>query len=148
MFGHSQREIRRLTDQAAMVRPITERLMQNVKIAPGMRVLDPGCGAGDVSMLAAKLVGPTGEALGIDRNKDVLAVAAKRARVAGFPQIRFEQAPAETFWHGQPFDFVIGRYVLVHQSDPIEFIRTAARRVKRGGSIAFHEIRLPQNLDS
>jgi hypothetical protein len=37
---------------------------------------------------------------------------------------------------------------LVHQSDPIEFIRTAARRVKRGGSIAFPEIRLRQNLDS
>lgn len=69
MFGHSQREIRRLTDQAAMLRPITERLMQNVKIAPGMRVLDLGCGAGDVSMLAAELVGPTGEVLGIDRNK-------------------------------------------------------------------------------
>ena len=67
------------------------------KIAPGMPVLDLGCGAGDVSMLAAELVGPTGEALGIDRNKDVLAVAAERARVAGFPQIRFEQASAETF---------------------------------------------------
>src|SRR5215831_15449448 len=60
VLGHSQREIRRLTTQAALLRPITERLLQNAKLAPGMRVLDLGCGAGDVSMLAAEFVGSTG----------------------------------------------------------------------------------------
>lgn len=148
VLGHSQREIRRLTTQAALLRPITERLMINGAVAPGMRVLDLGCGAGDVSMLAAELVGPAGSVVGIDRNKEVLAVAAERSRVAGFPQIRFEQASVETFRSAEPFDLVIGRYVLIHQSDPIAFLRAAARLVKRGGSIAFHEIRLNRILDS
>jgi SAM-dependent methyltransferase len=122
--------------------------MRNTRVGPGMRVLDLGCGAGDVSMLAAELVGSTGSVVGIDRNKDVLAVAAERARLAGFPQIRFEQASAETFWSGEPFDLVIGRYVLIHQSDPAGLLRGAARLVRRGGSIAFHEIRLNEILNS
>ena len=148
VLGHSQREIRRLTTQAAILNPITERLMRNTRVGPGMRVLDLGCGAGDVSMLAAELVGSTGSVVGIDRNKDVLAVAAERARLAGFPQIHFEQASAETFWSGEPFDLVIGRYVLIHQSNPAGLLRGAARLVRRGGSIAFHEIRLNEILNS
>jgi cyclopropane fatty-acyl-phospholipid synthase-like methyltransferase len=60
VFGHSQREIQRLISQAAILRPVTERLLRNVKIRAGMHVLDLGCGAGDVSMLAAEFVGPTG----------------------------------------------------------------------------------------
>jgi SAM-dependent methyltransferase len=73
VFGHSQREIQRLIYQAAIVKPVTERLLRTVKPGPGMRVLDLGCGAGDVSMLAAQYVGPTGLVIGIDRNRDVLA---------------------------------------------------------------------------
>ena len=43
----------RLKSQAAMLRTITERLLCSAGIDVGMRVLDLGCGAGDVSMLAA-----------------------------------------------------------------------------------------------
>ena len=78
VFGHSQREIQRLIYQAAIVKPVTERLLRRVKLGSGMRVLDLGCGAGDVSMLAAQFVGPTGLVVGIDRNRDVLALAAER----------------------------------------------------------------------
>ena len=59
-FGHSSAEILRLKNQAAMLRPITERLLRSAGIDAGMRVLDLGCGAGDVSMLAAELVGAAG----------------------------------------------------------------------------------------
>jgi ubiquinone/menaquinone biosynthesis C-methylase UbiE len=148
VLGHSQREIRRLMSQATMLRPVTERLLQNVKIGPGMRVLDLGCGAADVSLLAAELVGSTGSVVGIDRNEKVLAVAAERARVAGFQQISFQEASLETFSSSEPFDLVIGRYILIHQSDPVGFLRAAARLVKPGGCIAFHEIRLIQMFDS
>jgi ubiquinone/menaquinone biosynthesis C-methylase UbiE len=73
ILGHSQEEIRRLTFQGAILRPFTERLLRNAEIGPGMRVLDLGCGAGDVSMLAAELVGPSGSVVGIDRNPQVIA---------------------------------------------------------------------------
>jgi hypothetical protein len=69
ILGHSPAEIQRLMSQAVMLRPITERLLRSAGIEPGMRVLDIGCGAGDVSMLAAELVGSTGSVVGIDRNE-------------------------------------------------------------------------------
>ena len=97
VLGHSQREIQRLISQAAMLRPVTERLLRRVNIGPGMRVLDLGCGAGDVSMLAAEFVGPTGLVVGIDRNREVLTLAAERARAAGLRQISFEQTSVESF---------------------------------------------------
>ena len=148
VLGHSEREILRLAYQARMIRPITERLLRKVNIGPGKRVLDLGCGIGDVTMLAAELVGSTGLVVGIDRNRKVLTLAAERAHAAGLPQIRFEQASVESFSSQQAFDLVIGRYILVHQSDPVGFLRAAAGLVSPGGSIAFHEIRVLQRFDS
>jgi SAM-dependent methyltransferase len=148
VFGHSQREIQRLISQAAILRPVTERLLRKVQIGPGMRVVDLGCGAGDVSMLAAEFIGPTGFVVGIDRNREVLSLAAERAHAAGLRQMRFEPASVESFLSQETFDLVIGRYILVHQSDPIGFLRAAARLVSNGGTIAFHEVRLLQRFDS
>lgn len=148
VFGHSQREIQRLIYQAAIVKPVTERLLRTVKLGPGMRVLDLGCGAGDVSILAAQFVGPTGLVVGIDRNRDVLALAAERAHAAELPQITFKQTSVESFSSQETFDLVIGRYILAHQSDPVGFLRVAARLVSKGGNIAFHEIRVLQMFDS
>jgi ubiquinone/menaquinone biosynthesis C-methylase UbiE len=42
-----------------------------------MRVPDVGCGTGDVSCLAARLVGPTGAVLGVDRSAAAVAVASR-----------------------------------------------------------------------
>ena len=49
--------MRRLVLQAELLKPITERLLREAGIKPGMRILDLGSGAGDVAMLAATLVG-------------------------------------------------------------------------------------------
>lgn len=140
ILGHSQEEMRRLMLQATILRPFTERLLRNAEIGPGMRVLDLGCGAGDVSMLAAELVGPSGSVVGIDRSPQVIALARTRAQAAGLRQVIFKEVPLHTFSDPDTFDCVIGRYVLVHQSDPVDFLRTAARLVRPGGIIAFHEV--------
>jgi ubiquinone/menaquinone biosynthesis C-methylase UbiE len=147
-LGHSQREIMRMISQAATLRPITGRLLRSVKIGTGMRVLDLGCGAGDVSMLAAQFVGPTGLVVGIDRNPELITLASERAYAAGLRQIRYTHAPVESFSYQEPFDRVIGRDILAHQSDPVDFIRVAARLLSPGGSIAFQEIRLLQGFES
>jgi 2-polyprenyl-3-methyl-5-hydroxy-6-metoxy-1,4-benzoquinol methylase len=142
ILGHSPAEIRRLMLQAALLKPITERLLREAGLAPGMRVLDLGCGTGDVAMLAAEIVGPEGEVVGIDRSADVLAVAQGRALGAGHTNIEFREGAAESFADRWPFDLAVGRYVLIHQADPAEFIHAAALHVRRGGAVAFHEIGL------
>jgi ubiquinone/menaquinone biosynthesis C-methylase UbiE len=122
ILGHSQDEFSRLMRQAVILRPFTERLLRNAKIEPGMRVLDLGCGAGDASMLAAELVGPSGSVVGIDRNPQVIALASSHAQAAGLGQITFQNVPLDAFSGSDLFDCVMGRYVLVHQADPVDFL--------------------------
>jgi|SRR5215469_9676179 len=142
ILGHSDAEIHRLQTQAAILRPITERLLRCAGIKPGMRVLDLGTGAGDVAMLAAELVGPSGSVVGIDRNPQVLSIATQRARTCGLQHLAFHEASADTFVDNAGFDLLVGRYVLIHQSDPASFLRAAAQLAKPGATVAFHELRL------
>jgi ubiquinone/menaquinone biosynthesis C-methylase UbiE len=140
ILGHSDRERRRLIHQAGILRPITERLLRSAGIRPGMRVLDLGCGVGDVSWLAAELVGASGTVVGVDHTREAIAVARERARTAGLRHVHFEEATVGAFSGREPFDLVIGRCVLIHQADPVAFIRAAADLVRPGGMIAFQEL--------
>lgn len=142
ILGHSEAELRRLTMQAAVLRPITERLLREAGIAPGMRVLDIGSGTGDVAMLAAELVGPSGAVVGVDRSSEAVATAAERANAAGHRNIEFVEGAVEEFAPRREFDFAIGRYVLVHQAEPATLIRAAAANVRPDGIVAFHELAL------
>jgi len=147
ILGHAQEEIRRLIDQAAILRPTTKRLLRNAGMERGMRVLDLGCGAGDVSMLAGRLVGPFGSVVGIDPNAQIIDVARTRARADQLSHVTFSVDSVGTFSDARAFDFVVARYVLVHQADPVAFLRTAARFVRPGGILALHEpiLDLPVN---
>src|SRR5262249_15255482 len=142
ILGHSDAEIRRLQTQAAILRPITERLLRCAGIQTGMRVLDLGSGAGDVAMLAAELVGPPRSLGASDRTQQVVSMATQRARAFGRQHLAFHEASADTFVDNAGFDLVVGRYVLIHQTDPAAFLRVAAQLAKPGGTIAFHELRL------
>jgi ubiquinone/menaquinone biosynthesis C-methylase UbiE len=148
VLGHSQDEIGRLIDQAAIIRPTTERLLRSAGIERGMRVLDLGCGAGDVSMLAGKLVGPSGSVLGIDPNADILFVARARAQADGLLHVNFTEGSVGTFSDPRPFDLVVARYVLPYQVDPVGFLRAAAGFATPGGILALHEFIVDRPLPS
>ena len=75
VLGHAPEELRRLILQAGILRPITARLLHDAGIGPGMRVLDLGCGVGDVTMLLADMVGPSGSIVGIDHSPQAIALA-------------------------------------------------------------------------
>ena len=94
ILGHSDRELRRLMLQADNLRPITTRLLREIGLAGGMRVVDLGCGAGDLAMLAAEIVGPTGAVLAIDRNAAAIVTARERARTAGHANIEYVEGDA------------------------------------------------------
>jgi len=107
-------------------------------------VLDVGCGAGDVSMMAAAIVGPEGSVLGIDRAGQALSVARARAERAGYSQLRFEEADLFSFEPGQTFDAAIGRFILMHVADPVAVLKRLVRFLNPGGSVAFLEMDIDQ----
>jgi ubiquinone/menaquinone biosynthesis C-methylase UbiE len=138
-LGRSEAEANRLIIQAEVLRPFTERLMRDVGLAPGMRVLDLGCGTGDVSILVAKIVGKSGAVVGIDHDANILATARKRAEEAGLENISFQEAAVESFQGPQSFDVVTGRCVAFFAEDPASYLRAAAKAVRPGGKLALQE---------
>jgi SAM-dependent methyltransferase len=77
-----------------------------------------------------------------------LVAKSKRARMAKFGQIDFKEASIGTFSDPEPFDLVVGRYVLIHQADPVDLIRAAAALSRPGGIVAFHELNVPSGMRS
>src|SRR5437870_1033975 len=87
--GHSEQETQRLMAQARRLDLPLRRLFEDAGISSGMRVLDIGCGAGDVALTAAALVGPSGAVVGLDMNPAILETARRRAREAGLSNAAF-----------------------------------------------------------
>lgn len=138
-LGHSERELERLSIQARLVDPITRRFFVEAGIAPGMRVLDIGSGAGDVVLLAAELVGAEGEVVGTDRSATALAVAKERTDSRSLRNVSFLVGDPSEMTFERPFDAIIGRYVLMFQRDPGAMLRKLKAHVRTGGVVVFHE---------
>jgi ubiquinone/menaquinone biosynthesis C-methylase UbiE len=113
-----------------------------------MRVLDIGCGPGDVTMLAADLVGSTGRVVGIDRDEAVIDAARKRINELGFSNVEFAQRDVETYDGPAGFDVAVCRYVLIHQTDPVRILQVTRGLVRSGGVIALHEMDTTRGVQS
>jgi ubiquinone/menaquinone biosynthesis C-methylase UbiE len=143
-MGYSDSEFNRLELQASLMGHLTEDVLRRAGLATGMRVLDVGCGVGDVALLAAELVGPSGLVLGVDRSDESIAIAELRAVAADKKGwMRFLTAELDVFDSGSTFDAVIGRAVLMYQPDPAASVRRLARLLRPGGIIAFQEFAMP-----
>jgi len=143
VLGHADAEMQRLAEQAAFYADLTEDVFRRAGLAPGMRVLDVGCGAGDVSLLAAALVGPSGSVVGIDRSPQAIVTAQRRATAAGVTNTRFDVAEIDALVpevEESAFDAVVGRLVLLYQPDPVAAVRALTRVLRPGGIIAFQEM--------
>jgi SAM-dependent methyltransferase len=140
--GHGPGELARLESQGAFFEEITRHFFQKAGLTRGMRVLDLGCGAGDVSFLAAELVGPTGLVLGVDRAAEAIATARARAEAHRLAHIEFRQADLAGLTLSSPVDAVVGRFVLMHQADPARTLGQAARLLGPHGLVAILESHL------
>jgi SAM-dependent methyltransferase len=138
-MGYSAEETQRLIAQSQLYTPFTRQLFIEAGIGRGMRVLDVGSGAGDVALLAAELVGPSGHVVGVDSNAAILGVARARAQALGFGNIELVAADIRDLAVGQAFDAVVSRFILIHQRDPAETLRLAAGHLRPGGVIVSQE---------
>jgi ubiquinone/menaquinone biosynthesis C-methylase UbiE len=114
-------------------------MLRRAGICAGMHVLDVGSGVGDVSLLAAGLVGEDGSVLGIDRAASSLDAARRRAKFHGVTNATFVEADLTTFEPNQMFDVLVGRLVLLYVPDPASALSHLSRFVRPGGVVAFHE---------
>jgi ubiquinone/menaquinone biosynthesis C-methylase UbiE len=140
VLGDSEGELRRLVDQSRFIGELTEQVLRRTGIEQGMSVLDCGCGAGDVSFLVAKLVGPSGRIIGIDRSIAGIELARQRAAEAGLANVTFEVAELAEFLPSEPVDVLVGRFILMYQPEPEAILSQLAQHVRPGGLIVFQEV--------
>jgi SAM-dependent methyltransferase len=139
-LGHSSRELDRLSFQGTVLAPYTRQLLIEGGLTAGMHVLDVGSGSGDVSFLAAELVGPRGRVLGVDRSPEAVERATTRALGRNLSNVNFEVGDPAAMHFERPFDAIIGRFVLMYQDDPAASLRNMLRYLRDGGLVAFHEL--------
>jgi ubiquinone/menaquinone biosynthesis C-methylase UbiE len=139
VMGHTDHERRRLALQAAFLNPLTDGFLRRAGISAGMHVLELGCGIGEVSLIAARLVGSHGRVHCLDFDPIALEIARGRARSAGHDHVMFDQADVNDHAPSRPYDAVIGRHILIHTPDALGLLRKAASVLHAGGVVAFHE---------
>jgi 2-polyprenyl-3-methyl-5-hydroxy-6-metoxy-1,4-benzoquinol methylase len=139
VLGHNNREQLRLIKQAGFLNPMTAPFLRSAGIASGMRVLDIGCGMGDVTMLAAQLVGRTGQIVSIDQDQASIETARGRVLEIGLENVKFHRADLLSFADPEPFDAIIGRLVLEFVPDTTAAIKRLCTLLRPGGIMAFQE---------
>lgn len=145
-LGHAEHELERLKQQGEYFGLLTEQVFRSAGLAPGMTVLDAGCGAGDVSLLAASIVGPTGRVIGVDRSPEAVEAASRRAEALDnvhFVAADLANIELASLGLDHPVDAVVGRLVLMYFPEPARALAHMASLVKPGGVVAFHEIHIP-----
>ena len=119
----------------------TEELLEELGIAPGMRVADVGCGVGTIVAWEAGRVAPGGIAVGIDKSEAQLDEATKRAAASELGNVQVVCASAYAIdLPDASFEIVGCRSLLSHLVDPQAAVREMARLVKPGGFLICEDI--------
>ncbi|GAA3244729.1 methyltransferase domain-containing protein [Streptomyces sp. XM83C] len=104
-------------------------------VGPADRVLDVGCGTGEISREAGRRA-PRGSVLGVDLSTAMLRVARQRAEEAGLGHVRFEQADAQIHLFPEGgFDLVVSRTGTMFFGDLDAAFRNLARATRPDGRL-------------
>jgi SAM-dependent methyltransferase len=101
---------------------------------PGERVLDIGCGFGDTTQRIAGLVGPSGEAVGVDAAPRFIEDAVREAAEAGVANARFLVSDVEETLSGEGgFDLAFSRFGTMFFANPVAALRNVRRALVPDG---------------
>lgn len=118
-------------------RSFREKMLRPAHLQAGEVVLDVGCGTGTLAIMAARKVGPTGAAYGIDASPEMIARAIRKTRQQGV-QVNFQVGAAQELpFPNAEFDIVLTTLMLHHLPRPSrqQLAHEIKRVLKPGGRV-------------
>lgn len=119
---------------ADTMRESGEALVNRIKVKPGMKVLDLGCGDGTTALPEAKL---GADVLGVDIAKNLVEAGNKRAAAVGLTNIKFQEGDAANLeaLPDKSFDLVVSIFGAMFAPKPGDVAKEMVRVTKPGGRI-------------
>lgn len=115
----------------------------------GEVVLDIGCGAGVDTLLAGKMTGPDGIAVGIDLTSEMLERAEKNLELTDLKNVDFQEASGEDIpFEDNHFDVVISNGVINLIPDKPAALKEIIRVLKPGGRLMIADQILKGSLET
>ena len=102
---------------------------------PGQRVLDIGCGFGDTTQRIAGIVGPGGEAVGVDAAANFIDTARRETAELGLENARFEVVDVQAGDLEGPYDMAFSRMGTMFFSSPVAALRNVREALVPGGRL-------------
>jgi SAM-dependent methyltransferase len=151
MTGHSERyilatgsgEVERLRLLQEVYGPNSQSLLRRAGLREGLRVVEIGCGSGNVACWLADEVGPRGSVVGIDNSPAQVEQARQQAEARGMSNVEFRVGDANAPGLAEgTFDLAYARLVLMHLANPGQALEAMRRLVRPGGCVACEEMDL------
>lgn len=109
-------------------------VIENIKFKGNEKVLDIGCGTGNITSVLAKKAN-MGEVIGIDPSPKMIQQAS--AEYAKIPNLSFQQVSAEDFHFDHKFDLITSFFALHWVKNQGKVVKNVREALNRGGKIRF-----------
>jgi SAM-dependent methyltransferase len=141
LAGYAQSELQKLPDGAVVNSFGCGNPLAFTEVKPGDVVLDLGCGAGIDLLLAARKVGPSGCAIGVDMTAEMIARAREAIEASGLPNVEVRQGLIENLpVEPDSVDWVISNCVINLSPEKDRVFAEIARALKRGGQMLVSDV--------
>lgn len=129
-WARNQREV------AEMLGPFVAPLVTKLNPQPGDRLIDIGCGSGDVCLVLADHVGATGRVLGVDISKPMLEIAVARTKHLAHITLIEADAASSTL-PDAPYDGAVSRFGVMFFADPGAAFAQIRSNLRPGAPLIF-----------